>query len=895
MRLGVTGMLAMFCLGCKPACADGPTPLQLQTQLQAGPTSSDVGAERARAVATEAAIAGLASTTATVAAGAVQAAQGNASNTLVLPAANGATAMRALSARAGDRVSISDYAATGAVTGGGIILDVLQAQAAGDRVAQVASVTGLVTGRLVTSPLLPAGTTITSVGGARTVTVSQATSAATLTDPELHALMPMPGMANALRFAAVFDVPAGATITGAGIPAGAIVAAVTYPDAGGTTVFMSSGVATDVASGATVSFGYTAAAVLLSAAWSGAVPAGAQVGVATQDDWPAFQNATFFLAPEHGGPGGTIWVPSGTYYLSAVANSYNGVSYEFGSNVRFVPGSASTDTVPLGISDTADLTVAGSARNPVATSLVVAQNYFQQTQQTLQDQALLVTQNNVNCVNDGGGNGCGMVGAEVKQGIAAALDRGILWAYHSTDDVQQRQSVAWAGAELELRNNSGIDWMWNSTFGNKTGLHIDDLGNTANTVALMAGGNAPTGGGWHRSMDCNHITILDYCFDIQDGPLSGTGLEPVVVAALDMSGRYTGTALSIHAQAASTNRALAATGAAIDAAGNVGALSLSTQAITAQTAILAAVAVQDGGATDTPYALSVQPPASGTAATVAATGYSLRSLQGAGPINVPAGMASGDVYTIPGGTCTVQPQVTYGGGSWSISAAGSCTIPPIGTQAAPIAATGGSASVAPRFWPMWQMTGISVTGGGSGYNPAVPPVVQALTAGTGIVLPKLVPAMTSAAAPLAIASGANAGLLVATSGAVTAPNGLAVTGGATVDTLAASGAVRAATIQPAGSLILAPTAASYVIQQSDCGTTLEPQPTAAMSIAVPATLALGCRIDVIQVNTQQIAFAGQAGMTLRSLNGATKLSGLYGRATILVDGGGTFSVSGNIQ
>lgn len=845
-----------------PARADGPTALQLQTSLKSGPSGPGLG---------------------------------NASGALLLPSAPGVLGPRSLAVRAGERLSVGDYLPPGGTIGGAMILDVLQPQSIGDLVVSVTPGAGLTAGKLVTSTALAPGTTIAAIGSSLPQSLSAPLSAPTQTDAELQQAMPTPGMANALIFATVFDVPKGASVTGAAIPPGTVVAAVAYPLSGGTVVSMSANVSADMAAGSAIGFGYSTVVLTLSAGWQAAVPAGAQVGIVTQDDFAAFQSSSFSLAPERGGPGGIIWVPSGNYYLSQVVTTYNGTSFEFGNGVTFAPGSASTDQVPVGITQTASLTVSGATRNPTATSLVVAQNIFPQAGRTLQDQALLVTQNNIACTNDGGGNGCGMVGAEVKQGIAAAIKRGIMWAYHSTDDAQPGQSIAYAGAELELRNNTGIDWMWNSSFGNKTGLHIDDLGNTPNTVALMAGGNAPSGGGWHRSMDCNHITIMDYCFDIQDGPLSGTGLEPVLVAGLDMRGQFFGTGLRIAAQASSSNRALAPTGAAIDSTGNIGGLSLSTQTIIGQSGGVASVAVQDGGATDTPYVLTVQQPAAGAAATVSASGYSLRTLQGSGPVNTPVGMQNGDIYTLPGGICTVPPQITFAGGVWSISAAGACTVPPIGTQASPLTATGGSATTAPQFWPMWQLTGVSVTAAGSGYNPAVPPLVQALTAGSAVVVPRLVPTLTATAAPVTVRSGGVTGLTVATTGAVSAPQGLSVLNGVSTDTLVATGAVQAATMTPAGSLISAPTATTYVLQQTDCGTTLEPQPTAAMTISVPINLSPGCMVSVIQVTAPAVGFAGQGGMVMRSLNGASKLLGQYGRATILVDGSRTFSVSGNIQ
>ncbi len=810
---------------------------------------------------------------------------------LVTPGATG----RIVSGQPGDQVSISDYAPPGSAVGDGRILTVIQPQAIGDGHVTVGATGRAVAGELVTSPSLPPDTTIERVGHDRAVRVSQAISDPVLKATALDRRVPTPSMPNMLRFSSRLGLPPGAAVVGPGVSTGTTVAGVSYPEAGGTVVFLDLPVAADLPAGRVIGFSFTAVDLTLSRGWSAPLATGSEVGLVTHDDWPAFQDAAFFLAPEHGGAGGTIWVPSGTYFLSRTANTYDGVSYEFGDAVRFVPGSGSTDVVPLGITDAANLTIGGSTRNPVATSLVVAQSIFQQPRRTLQDQALLVTQNNINCANDGGGNGCGMVGAEVKQGIAAAITRGILWAYHSTDDALPGQSVAYAGAELELRNNTGIDWMWNSTFGNKTGLHIDDLGNTPNTVALMAGGNAPTGGGWHRSMDCDSITILDYCFDIQDGPLSGAGLEPVIVAGLSMNGHFLGTGLSIYARPGKPDRALAPTGAVIDASGNAGVRSLSTQVITGETGLLAAVEVQDGGATDTPYALAVQPPPGGATATIAATGYALRLLQGAAPVNRPVGARAGDLYTLPGGTCSVQPQVGYDGSAWHVETAGICAVPPVGTQSIPLTATGGSATIRPSFWPMWRLLGIAVRDGGAGYDPAIPPVIEARTSGSSIMMPRLIPTMTGVAAPIRLRTGTMTAMSIGVDGTVAVPGGLSVAGRTSVGTLSATGGIRAATIQPLGSLILRPAAADYVMRASDCGTTLEPRPSGPMTITVPAALPLGCKVEIIQVTAQGIGFAGRSGMALRSLKAASRLSGLYGKATILIDGDASFSLSGDIQ
>ena len=624
------------------ARADGPTPMQLQGLLAAGPKPD----------ATQTAAAAY-----SLARGAVQSAGGDAGQALVLSSAAGTLNHRALADRAGERPAIADYAAQGSPVGGAAIATILQPQAGGDVRLTLAPMTQLRAGAFVTSPLLPSGTTITAVGPAMSVTVSQTTDVATLIDAEQQSAARMSGMSNQLHFAAVFAVPQGAAVTGSTVPAGAVVAGLAYPQAGGTMVYLTANVSADVPAGAAIGFSSVSETVTLSAAWLAAAPAGTTVGLASQDDWSTFQNAAFWSARANGGKGGRIFVPSGSYFLSAPVTTYDGVSFELAPQVSFVPGSSVIDTADAGFASTAELSVFGGYRNPTATTVNISQAVYQDIMPSLQGQALLVNQLNVNCTNDGSIAGCGIVAQEVKQAVAANVRRGTLWGYHETDSISAGQSISWAGAEIELQNNSAADVVWNSLEGSKTGLHIDNIGNTMNSVVLLPGGTIGSGGGgWHRGLDCPAMAISDYCFDIQTGPLQAGTYAPVILAGLDMTGKYTGTALSI--------------------------------------------------------------------------------------------------------------------------------------------------------------TGNAVIGG---------------------------------------------------------------------------------SLRASASVVSSPAAASYLVQTSDCGTTIEPAATSATVVTVPSGLPLGCRIDVNQVGPAQISFQAGSSMTMHAYNGATKLAGTYASARILVDSANAFLLSGQIQ
>ncbi len=566
---------------------------------------------------------------------------GDASTVVIRSTDPHATQLRTASSHASDQASVADYVPAQQQLGGATSLTVLMPQAVGDASVQLSPDPTLIVGHHVAASGLAPTTTIVFLDAITTRTLSETTSAPTLTDAEQQALPVLTGMSNALTFATSFAVPMGAAVGGAGLPAGTTVVGSIVNGAGGETVYVSADVTVDVAASTPVTFSYASQTVVLSNSWTTPPAVGAGLGIYVQDDYPAFQNAIYWMAPEHGGPGGRIIVPSGRYFLSTTVTTYDGVDFVLGAGASFVSGSASIDAQDGAFPATSDISFLGGGRNQTPTELNVSQVIEQRLMPDLQGQAVLVNQNNASCTNDGSGWGCGMVGIEVKQSHDANIDSGVLWEYHGTDTVTANQDVTWAGAELELLNNSGLDVKWNGGKGNKTGLHIDDLGNTDNTVALLPG-NGGTGK-WHRALDCTTAAVRDYCWDVQTAPIAADG-TPTLLATLDVSG--------------------------------------------------------------------------------------------------------------------------------------------------------------------------------------------------------------------------NASF---------------------------------ATVKAAGSIIATPAAASYVLQQSDCGSTLEPQPSTPMTIRIPTGLAPGCQVTVDEVNAVQISFAAGSGETMRSLNGASRISANYGSATILIDGSSTFFLSGNIQ
>ncbi len=487
-----------------------------------------------------------------VAAGAVQAAGGNASATIVAPLSSlQHSVSQSLATLNSAQPSVTQYTAVAGNKVGGAVSTVLLApQTTSDNQMQIQPSSSITPGVYVSTANggLPAGTYISGVGTQAGVTTTQTTSATTMTDSEQQAQLNasttglLTGMSNQLVFASVFVVPVGTTISGTNIPSGTTVVG-SVVNGSTQTVYMSANVTTDVVSGTSVTFTYQSTTVYLSNKWTIAPTAGIGIGLYVQDDQPAFQNAAFWSAPERGGLGGRIIIPSGTYFLSASVNTYNEASFQLGAGVTFIPGSASIDAVDGSFPAASDASFIGGGRNQTPTEVNISQVLQQRLQPDLQGQALLINQNNASCTNDGSGRGCGMVGIEVKQSHNSNITNGVLYEYHGTDTVYSGQTVTWAGVEAELLNNSGVDVIWDGRKGEKTGLHIDDLGNTNNTVALEPGGGASTGK-WHRGLDCATAGIVDWCWDTQTTPIATDG-TPTMLAGATMSGALLGQSLYI--------------------------------------------------------------------------------------------------------------------------------------------------------------------------------------------------------------------------------------------------------------------------------------------------------------------------------------------------------------
>lgn len=423
---------------------------------------------------------------------------------------------RTLSARAADMQFAGDFG----VNGGGTAAYILWAQAAGDTGAVLPNTAAIAAGRLLTATALPVGTTIVSAATPISVSQSHPTAAAT----------PLRSSANigtALVFSSTFAVPAGATITGTGIAAGAT-AVTCVTGTTGTTVYMSLPASSAIVQGTTVTFGFQSVAVTLSAAWTQAVAPATLVGLPVQDDAVAFQNATFF-ANVHNGGSGLLYIPSGNYYASTSSGGSDGVGVEAAANVVLLPGSQPIGNLRGYSASTAAKTFASTAQNTLPSGLNVNQTIFQQAVPTSQAQALLLNQHNINCIDDGGPLGCGMVGAEIQQDIDPSLTAGIMWGYHATDYIYPGQTgVSWVGEELEVNDNSGTDKPQPGGSVVSYGTHLDLLGTTNGTAGIYFGASGT--GRWHYGLACPQNAIINDCWSIHSGSTAA------VIAGVDMNG-----------------------------------------------------------------------------------------------------------------------------------------------------------------------------------------------------------------------------------------------------------------------------------------------------------------------------------------------------------------------
>lgn len=526
--------------------------------------------------------------------GAVQAAGGNASATNNIPSSPNALP-RTLAAQRGDLPSALDYG----VKGGGTVTANLQAQASGSTTALLPNLAADTVGELLTSPYLPIGTTIKTVGASASTTATQTTSAA----------LPARTFANigtGLTFGSAFAVPVGATISGTGVPSGATVA-LCVVNGSTTTVYMSAPTTAGVASGASISFGWTQVPVTLTGAgWTQAVTTGSAVGLTAQDDALTFQNATFFVNVHNGGRG-LLYIPTGSYYASTTSGPSDGASVQAGPDVVLLPGSQPIGGIRGTSSGTAATTIASAAQNSLSSGLNVNQTIFQQATPTNQTQGLLVNQHNINCVDDGGPLGCGMVGTELQQDMDPSITYGIMWGYHATDYIYSGQSgMSWVGSELEINDNSGTDKPLPGGTVVTYGTHYDLLGSTNGTAGIYFG--ASGAGRWHYGMACPQNAISNYCWSVNSGVAS------TVLAGVDMSGNLTGASINIAGQVA---------GATGSFSGNLTAGTLTSNGFFNSQGIsntLAPVLLSDTTATD---------PQPGTARAVKISGNGLAWINGA--------------------------------------------------------------------------------------------------------------------------------------------------------------------------------------------------------------------------------------------------------------------------
>lgn len=743
LTLGIVTCLAVLA-GTWPAAraADAPTapsPGDLASRLAAGPTTFPSTATMLVNVANG--VAGL------NAAGQVTApVAGDASAAAVTAAAPGGTSSVPMRLRSSDRLSVRDYAKDG-VIGGGLAGTVMATRAdpgaSGQNIVDV-FIAAPIAGTPQPSPAI--GASVSGAGMAPGVRVSgldafvghsltATTNSTTLTDAHEPLTKGSSGLASALHFAVPPNIPVGAQAAGMGVPANTTVAEID-----GNTVYLSSAVSTDVPAGTTITFGFATQGIHLGAGWTG----GSQIGFYTQDDYAAFSNAAFWNDPGVGGSGAQIFVPSGTYYLSSIVYTQNDTSFLLGPDVRFLPGSASIDASDGTFPSVSHMSMLGSGHNRSPVELNISQLYTQRTVPDVQGQALLVAQGNVNCINDGGPWGCGMVAEEVKQSMNPSIRRGAMWEYHGTDTQSAGQHISWAGAELEFVNEGGwwSAWLGDNLSGNAIGIHLDNTADTSHPTAAASTVAVEPAGQWHVGLDCGTY-ILDWCVQHTNGAASNQ--QPIVDAGIDSRGRLLGSALSVAQQptgAAISNAAQRV--AAIGADGRIGAASLNTASIGNVTSGVTTITIEDGGRFNAPVRLAIGlPPQGGRQATATVVSYALRAVQGAAAINAtdhgnaPDGVTAGMTFALPGGSCSVQPQVTYDGSEFIVSAPGVCTtLPsatvPVGMERAQLTLSylsGGATApaTAPVIEPLYTITSIAITDAGSGYNAAIPPDVFAST------------------------------------------------------------------------------------------------------------------------------------------------------------------------
>lgn len=179
----------------------------------------------------------------------------------------------------------------------------------------------------------------------------------------------------------------------------------------------------------------------------------------------------------------------------------------------------------------------------------------------------------------------------------------------------------------------------------------------------------------------------------------------------------------------------------VDGSGETSTLGLVTHgSISAKTASVASIAVDDGGVYPTITAITIQPPASGgtqAEASVSAVGAAVVHQVVSGG----AGYTTSDVLTVSGGAYSTQSTVIVD----TVDGSGAITSAHIGTAGsysaipgAPSSTSGGSGSGA-QFTLLWKILSVSVDVAGDGYQQA--PLPYIVTNSTSYRMATLTPTM----------------------------------------------------------------------------------------------------------------------------------------------------------
>ncbi|WP_166315681.1 hypothetical protein [Acetobacter estunensis] len=592
---------------------------------------------------------------------------------------------------------------------------------------------------------LPPDTIISGISPPEQQVITLFTATETLPDAEQSPIAPSHGMATALIVNAPAIIPSGASISAPGLPSGTHIISVS-----GKTLYTDQPVSTLIPSGTPLHLTWQSSPIWFSRNWMTNAHAGQPIGFWQQDDYRAFEEAAWWNDLEHGGNNARIFVPGGVYYLSKTVYTRNGTSFELAPNVRFIYGSASIDSSDGNAPAFSQVSFLASGHNKMPTTVNITQELYQRSLPDIQGQALLIAQDNANCLNDGSGWGCGMVGAEVKQHVNKFVRRGFLWEYHGTDQIEPGQHIPWAGLEAEIANNSG--W-WgafagNALNGNTLGLHIDNIapgpGHVPTSYALDPAGD------WHTMAQCD-ATILDWCIAHHDGLYSNQ--QPMPDSGIDSKGRIFGNQFITMQTAPDTATsgvisagvtAAATRTATIDKDGQIGATSVNTPILENATSGISDIIIEEPGRFNAPVTLSIgRPPQGGTPARAEVASYSLRALQGGIAMNAtdhsnaPDGVTVGMTFALTGGRCTTHPTVRYDGTLFTVTHPGNCSVLPDAITPEGMKRTvltlswisggNGPPSVEPVVEPLYGIRSIRITDPGSGYNAAVPPDILAIT------------------------------------------------------------------------------------------------------------------------------------------------------------------------